>query len=53
MLQLLPFYSPNLCAFAISLGVHKCSDESCEAVHGWSFTLQFAMWGLELEYLVP
>lgn len=51
MLQLLPFYAPNLCALQISIGAHVCDDERCGAVHGWSFTLQFMWWGLELEYL--
>ncbi len=51
MLRLWPFYSPNLCALAVSLGAHVCDDERCKAVHGWGFTLQFSWWGLELEYL--
>ena len=53
MLRFLPFFSPNLCAIAIGLGAHKCSNEECQAVHGWSFTVQFAWWGIELELIYP
>ncbi len=51
MFRFLPFFSPNLCAIAISIGAHVCSDERCGKVHGWSFTVQCLWWGIELEYL--
>lgn len=49
--MLRPFYSPNLCALAISCGAIVCEDNRCGRVHGWIFTVQFTWWGLELEIM--